>query len=127
MEHTNEFNENQTSVSETVSTTQAEKDQTDLLGKDLEAFKQQFLTEMDAKLEQKLSQLIPKPVEKATTPVETVVTDEITILKNKIEQMEKLQQSLLHHDLGSGQINSNQSIQRTKTLQQLIEERTMRG
>lgn len=129
MEHTNDLNENQTSVSENVSTAKTENQQTNAFAKDLEVFKQQFLTEIEAKFEQKLAKLIPTSQEKApdASVVDTQGTDEITVLKNKIEQMEKIQKSLLAHDLGSGTINSNGIVQRTKTLNELIEERINRG
>lgn len=120
MEQDNELNQNQASAEEPVSKQSSEAIQNNTIDKNLEIFKQAFLADIDAKIEQKLSQIIPRAA--VVDDVVKVPQDEIAVLKSKIEQMERMQQSLMHHDLGNGQINARENLKRSKTLDQRIED-----
>lgn len=116
MEQNNELNQNQ--VPE-----QVEAAPSNNLDQNLEVFKQTFLADVEARIEQRLAQILPKPA--AAVDVVAVSPDEVTLLKSRIEQMEKMQQSFAHHQLGNGQINSQQTLDKTKTLDQHIQDADM--
>lgn len=127
MEQDNELRQTQNPSSE--SGMQARDKQgvdTGAASQNLEILVQKLMAGLEEKIDKKLAELTPKP----TQPVDAVDTaqqNEYMLMKSKLEEMEKVQKSLVHHDFGSGQINSRPSIDRNKTLREHLDEDSRRG
>lgn len=89
--------------------------------KNMDVFMQTLLSKVEQVIDQKLTQVSPT-INKAAAPNESVSLSEYAAMKNRLEHLEQTQKSLLHHDLGTGQVNSPPLYDRDRTLEQNVKE-----